>query len=529
MKQLIILLVAASALYAQCPLGFTPEGACSSEAPSCALFNDANGDGFCDNARPEVLGSGDESETDTEEVTETEPDTTAAVETVEEEVIVIDPSCPLNLLPADACVLETARCTFYTDSNVDGLCDNPGPQPASVIEETEQVEEVVPDHTEEPDQTTEDETQEYETEAVPPDTVENTDTTETAATELEDNRPHLGRNTCPLGYTVDEACDSENPHCAFFVDEDDNGFCDNPGPGLQQGDVCADTTVVRGLQTPSVIGCPLGLPPAAACPDSVALCPHWYGVTNGTVCSNPSGGARRINIVLIALGILLPVSTWLSRKYYGRSLKDRLRRNSAHHIIRGVSLMILGFGVQGCFCPLGTFQYAFTAGGLAFLGLGGIIIFLLPLVFSAFFGRVFCGWVCPFGALQEFLYKIHVPGRFSPSGKVHNKLRHLSKVILFALIASILLNRYGVISLGWPAPFCSIDPFHTIFTLFLSGSLVVAGITIILSIFIRRFFCKYLCFYGAALSILARLTLWNRLKGIRSALPEPDSDAEFDK
>jgi len=528
-KQLIILLVAASALYAQCPLGFTPEGACSSDAPSCVLFNDANGDGFCDNARPEVLGSEDEPEEEPEEVTETEPDTTAAVETVEEETTVIDPSCPLNLLPAEACVLETARCTFYTDSNADGLCDKPGFQSAPVVEETEQVEEDIPDHTEQQDQTAEDETQGFETEAEPPDTVENTDTSETAITGLEDNRPHLRRNSCPLGYTVDEACDSENPLCTFFVDEDDNGFCDNPVPELDQGEVSTDTTVTTGIQTPLVIGCPLGLPPAAACPDSLALCPHWYGVTNGTVCSNPSGGLRRINIVLLALGFLLPVSTWLSRKYYGRSLKDRLRRNSAHHIVRGVSLMILGFGVQGCFCPLGTFQYAFTAGGLAFLGLSGILIFLLPLVFAAFFGRVYCGWVCPFGALQEFLYKIHVPGRFSPSGKVHTKLRHLNTVILFALIAYILLGRFGVISVGWPAPFCSIDPFHTIFTLFLSGSLVVAGITIILSIFIRRFFCKYLCFYGAALSILARLTLWNRIKGIRSVRPESDSDEEFDK
>ena len=298
---------------------------------------------------------------------------------------------------------------------------------------------------------------------------------------------------------------------------DENGFCDNPAQG-------GDAT-----EYPAVVGCPMGLPPVAACSDSLALCPHWYGVSSHTTCSNPSGGQRRINIILITLGVLLPISTWLSRRFYGRRMKDRLRRNTAHHIVRGASLMILGFGVQGCFCPLGTFQYAFTAGGLAFLGLTGVLIFALPLVFSAFFGRVFCGWVCPFGALQEFLYRIHVPGRFSPSGKVHHRLKHLSKVILFALVAAILLNRFGVISLQWPAPFCNIDPFHTIFTLFLSGSLVVAGVTIILAIFIRRFFCKYLCFYGAAQAIMAKLTLWNRIKGIKRAEPELDSDEEFDK
>ncbi len=133
------------------------------------------------------------------------------------------------------------------------------------------------------------------------------------------------------------------------------------------------------------------------------------------------------------------------------------------------------------------------------------------------------------GAVQDFLYSMHIPGGISPSGKFHNKLRHLSKIILFLLIAVILLNRFDIISLKWTAPFCAIDPFHTIFTLFLSGSLIVAGLTIILAIFIRRFFCRYLCFYGAALAIVARLALWNKIKGIRSEEPVTDSDEEFDK
>ena len=56
----------------------------------------------------------------------------------------------------------------------------------------------------------------------------------------------------------------------------------------------------------------------------------------------------------------------------------------------------------------------------------------------------------------------------------------------------------------WPAVFCRLDPFHTIFTLFLTGSLVVAGVTLLLSIFIRRFFCRYLCFLGGLCSNYSR-------------------------
>ncbi|MEA3266397.1 MAG: 4Fe-4S binding protein [Candidatus Fermentibacteria bacterium] len=571
MKQFVILLIAASALYAQCPLGFSPDEACTAEAPSCALYSDENGDSLCDNAGPQEQSQPPEEEP--EEVTEPDPEPESEPEgepeVVEEEEPASDLFCPLNLSPSAACTQENAGCTFYTDSNQDGLCDNPGPQTVSSVEETAQVEEEYtqpPLDIEEPEEEVQDLAVE---EDIPSDSL-NTDAsaidcplgfsveeacetdqplctlfidsdlngvcdngisvavaiTDTVETETETETANRG-NRCPLGYNTSQACDVDNPDCAFYTDSDGNDLCDNPGPG--RGLACSESDSGADPERDTVIGCPLGLPPAAACPDSLALCPHWYGVSSHATCSNPAGGSRRTGIVLLTLGVLLPVSTWLSRKFYGRRLKDRLKRNSAHHIIRGVSLMILGFGVQGCFCPLGTFQYAFTSGGLAFLGLSGILIFLLPLVFSAFFGRVFCGWVCPFGALQEFLYRIHVPGRFSPSGKVHSRLKHLSTVILFSLISVILLNRFDVISLGWPAPFCAIDPFHTIFTLFLSGSLVVAGVTIVLSIFIRRFFCKYLCFYGAAQSILAKLTLWNRIKGIRREQPEPDSDEEFAK
>lgn len=503
------MLVLTSLGLAQCPLGFTPEEACSADNPSCGLFADANGDNLCDNPGPQPV----------EETPEPEPEETAEQ----------DPFCPLGYTPEEACHENAPGCVLFADGNGDSRCDNPGPQPA--VEEEEPVEPPPVEDTAE---------EETSPELTGPDPAESSvpeeepslqgdspvieaaeDTAEETADDTAEDEPKP--YACPLQFTPEEACSEESPKCALYTDADDNRRCDNPGTLSSPGEE------FYGIEIPSVIGCPLGLSPENACPDSLALCPHWYGVSTGINCANPSGGRRRTNIILITLAFLLSVSTILSRRFYGRRLKDRLNRNTAHHVVRGVSLMVLGFGVQGCFCPLGAFQYAFTAEGLTFLGLGGFVILILPFVFSAFFGRVFCGWVCPIGALQEFLYRIHVPGRISPSGVFHRKLRYLSYVVLFALIAVILLNRYGVISLNWRAPFCRIDPFHTMFTLFLSGSLVAAGVTIILAVFIRRFFCRYLCFYGAALSLFARLRLWNRLTGKKEAVPEMDSDEEFDK
>ena len=517
MKFLAVALLLAAMGYTQCPLGFTPEEACSADSPSCALFTDANGDNLCDNPGPQPV------QEDPEPEPELEPET--------EETTEQDPFCPLGYSPEEACSESSPGCALFTDSNGDGLCDNPGPQPAVEEEETQNtppVEEpaeeetspeiTAPEEQEVPEENPiQDESQEVDTLLADP----SEEPAEITEEESQEDEPQL--YTCPLQFSPEEACFEESPSCALYTDLNRDGRCDNPGV------VCLAEDTTCGLDVPSIIGCPLGLPPEGACPDSLALCPHWYGVTSNIRCANPSGGERRVNIVLITLGVLLPLSTFLSRKFYGRRLKDRLKRSTSHHVVRGVSLMILGFGVQGCFCPLGSFQYIFTAEGLTFLGVSGLVILFLPIVFSIFFGRIFCGWVCPMGAVQEFLYRIHVPGRISPSGRIHKKLRYMSHVMLLGIIALILMNRYGVIDLSWRAPFCYIDPFHTMFTLFLSGSLVIAGITMILAIFVRRFFCRYLCFYGAALSLCSKLRIWSRIKGTREPLPEMDSDEEFDK
>jgi polyferredoxin len=261
------------------------------------------------------------------------------------------------------------------------------------------------------------------------------------------------------------------------------------------------------------------------------LCPHWYGVTEGADCADPLGGERRLWTVFLALIILLPVSRVLSRRLRGRRISERMARQKAHSVIRAVSLMVLGIAVQGCYCPLGAFQYLFVPGGLAFLGILGVVILVLPIIQAMVCGRVFCAWVCPMGGLQEFLYRIHVPGQFSPKGKIHRLLLWLKYVILVALVAGLLLvpsARAG----RWEAFFCRYDPFHTVFMLFVSGSLIWAGVMILLSMFIRRFFCKYLCFYGALLSIFNRARLLQRFKKRPSRaveVAEIDSDEEFER
>ena len=69
------------------------------------------------------------------------------------------------------------------------------------------------------------------------------------------------------------------------------------------------------------------------------------------------------------------------------------------------SLLYFGFYRQGCICPIGSIQNVTQAlfdSGYA-VPISVIAFFVLPLLFSLLFGRVFCAAVCPLGALQDMM------------------------------------------------------------------------------------------------------------------------------
>ncbi|WP_027622964.1 4Fe-4S binding protein [Clostridium lundense] len=195
------------------------------------------------------------------------------------------------------------------------------------------------------------------------------------------------------------------------------------------------------------------------------------------------------------------------------------------HIYRGKtkSICVPGLNCYSCpgafgSCPIGSLQavigdlkYKFSFYVVGFLTLIGVTL-----------GRFVCGWLCPFGLIQELLHKIPSP-KFKLSKKL-NGLKYLKYIILLVFV--ILLPMFWVNDIGMGDPtFCKyICPAGTLeggipLTLLDTSLRSAIGflfmwktailiITIILSIIIFRPFCRFICPLGAIYSLFNRISVY---------------------
>ena len=130
-------------------------------------------------------------------------------------------------------------------------------------------------------------------------------------------------------------------------------------------------------------------------------------------------------------------------------------------------------------------------------------IFIIVTVFL--FGRgLFCGWMCPFGSLQEAIYKVaRMIGlkRFQTQlpQKWHDRLKWVKYAVFFGLLV------VSMFSMGLAEKLAEVEPFKTTFLVGVMNrawpySLFVAAILGV-SIFIERPYCKYICPLGASLAM----------------------------
>lgn len=139
-------------------------------------------------------------------------------------------------------------------------------------------------------------------------------------------------------------------------------------------------------------------------------------------------------------------------------------------------------------------------------------ISILPI--TLLLGRFFCGWLCTFGALGDLLYLLSRKV-FKISFHVNEKVDRVLKYVKYVLLAFIIIAVWSL-SIIDASPLSPWDVFGTLATIhklpnfsyaiteFTIGFILLLAI-MSASLFIERFFCRYLCPLGAVFAIISHL------------------------
>ncbi|MCW2279379.1 4Fe-4S binding protein [Heliophilum fasciatum] len=177
----------------------------------------------------------------------------------------------------------------------------------------------------------------------------------------------------------------------------------------------------------------------------------------------------------------------------------------------------LGGGPQGA-APLDTYcvfggaatlwTYITTGQFIQKTNMANLVLLTAAVTLVTLTGASFCGWICPFGAIQEWLYRINkklLKITWTPSDAIDRPLRWLR----FLILALILYMTVSTNSLWFEA----YDPFKMLFHMNFSEmtltGIVILGVTLLSALIIERAWCRYLCPLGALFTLFAPLSRIN--------------------
>lgn len=167
------------------------------------------------------------------------------------------------------------------------------------------------------------------------------------------------------------------------------------------------------------------------------------------------------------------------------------------------------------FGALGTVVTALAHGTFTLAALAApLLILAVVLLVTALWGRVFCGWLCAFGALGDLLgalaRKLHIP-QLPRSAKVDRALRWVKYAVLTFVAVAVWALALPVDASWSPwsafGMLTSWNPAVMRTALASVGGVLLLGI-VLASLFVERFFCRYLCPLGAVLAPVSKRRLF---------------------
>ncbi len=162
-------------------------------------------------------------------------------------------------------------------------------------------------------------------------------------------------------------------------------------------------------------------------------------------------------------------------------------------------------------CPLGSLQTALLSSRYRF----PYYILGMLLLFGVLFGRVVCGFLCPFGLIQELLYKI--PTKKMKKNKWTRRLSYLKYVILVVFVIGIPLTmavpgfcKYicpaGTLEGGVPLILAD-ERLQALLGGLFTWKTVVLIAVIVTAVFIFRSFCRFICPLGAFYALFHKISV----------------------
>ncbi len=213
---------------------------------------------------------------------------------------------------------------------------------------------------------------------------------------------------------------------------------------------------------------------------------------------------RRSDLILLAVGLSILVTVLLLRT---NALAALRMFTPVRLAVLALVICFVGWWGQGqlsIVTVLGVLRSAVEGGSLAFLLYDpfSLLIWVVTIAGFILWGRgLFCGWLCPFGAMQEFTHHLgrllRLP-RYDPSRRWDKRLKWVKYILLAGMIATVFVAPDHVDTVA------EIEPFKTaVTTLFLRDWYYVAyaAAWLIAGMVLFKGFCRYVCPLGAVMAI----------------------------